>query len=200
MNAARFPPAFVARPLLAFTILTVALPAITGCAGLVVPLAVQGTLYAVDRRSAGAKLNDQTIELKILTAAGTKWGNDIHLNVTSYNGVILMTGEAPSQAIRDEIAQLAKDTVPVRSVHDEMVIGPVTDLGARSNDTLITSKVKARFAEADKVPVTAVTVVTERSVVYLMGIVSREESADAALLASTTSGVVRVVKLFEYTN
>jgi len=81
-----------------------------------------------------------------------------------------------------------------------MVVGPVSDLGARSNDTVITSKVKARFVEADTFPANVVKVVTERGVVYLMGLVSRKEAEDAARIAATTSGVARVVKVFEYTS
>ncbi len=157
-------------------------------------------LIAADRRTTGAQLDDQTIELKVETTAGSRWGNDLHLNITSYNGNVLLTGEAATAEMRSEIVQLAKSTEKVRTVYDEMVVGPVTDIGARSNDTYITSKVKARMIEAESVSSIYVKVVTERSVVYLMGIVSREQGDAAAQVAATTEGVARVVKLFEYSD
>ena len=101
--------------------------------------------------------------------------------------------------MRADVYALARGTDRVRSVHDELVVGPNTDLGARTNDSYVTSKVKTRFVEAsDKFSATQVKVVTERGVVYLMGLVTRAEGDAAAQIASTTSGVVRVVKLFEY--
>ncbi len=124
----------------------------------------------------------------------------MHLNVTSYNGIVLLTGEAPSTIIQDEITKLAKSTDRVRIVQNEMVIGPVTDLSARTNDTYITSKVKTRLLDDEKVKALYIKVVTERSVVYLMGIVPREEGTQAAQVAATTSGVASVVKVFEYKN
>jgi len=166
------------------------------------PVAMVGAGAAVvafeDRRTTGAQVDDQTIELKVVTTAGSRWGNDLHLNVTSYNGNVLLTGEAATAEMRSEVVQLVKSTDRVRNVYDEMVVGPVTDLGARSNDTYITSKVKARMIESETVQSTYVKVVTERSVVYLMGIVSREQGDAAAQIAATTEGVARVVKLFEY--
>ena len=158
-------------------------------------------MMAADRRSAGAQVDDGAVEFKVESEAGTRWGNDIHLNVTSYNGFVLLTGEAPNAAVRSEIARIARGSSErVRNVYDEMVVGPVTDLGARSNDSYVTSKVKARMLDSDAVKTIYVKVVTERSVVYLMGIVSRQEGEAAAQVAATTEGVARVVKLFEYTN
>jgi osmotically-inducible protein OsmY len=124
----------------------------------------------------------------------------MHLNVTSYNGIVLLSGEAPTVAARDGIEEIARKTDRVRSVQNEMVVGPSTDLSARSNDSYITSKVKARLVEANKVPANLVKVVTERGVVYLRGLVTRQEGEIAASIAATTDGVVRVVKVFEYTN
>ena len=176
-------------------------PLLVGCVPAVIAVGVgAGTLVAVDRRSTGAQVDDQTIEFKVTTSAGTRFGDTIHLNVVSYNGLVLLTGEAPTIAVVDEIAQLARTTDRVRTVQNEMVIGPTADLASRSNDTVTTSKVKARFVEADRFSANFVKVVTERSVVYLMGIVSRHEADAAAQIASTTAGVARVVKVFEYTN
>jgi osmotically-inducible protein OsmY len=174
---------------------------LVGCAPpMIAAGAAQVALVAVDRRSTGAQVDDQTIEFKVETTAGSRWGNDLHLNITSYNGNVLLTGEATTAEMRNEVVQLAKSTERVRKVYDEMVVGPVTDLGARSNDTYITSKVKARMIESETVQSIYVKVVTERSVVYLMGIVSREQGDAAAQVAATTESVARVVKLFEYTD
>ena len=180
--------------------LSFALPILDGCVPLIVAGAAQVAVSAGDPRSTGAQIDDQTIEVKVTTAAGSKWGNEVHLNVTSYNGIVLLTGEAPSTVVQDEITKIAKSTDRVRIVQNEMVIGPVTDLSARTDDTYITSKVKTRLLDDDKVKALYIKVVTERSVVYLMGIVPREEGTQAAQVAATTSGVASVVKVFEYKN
>jgi osmotically-inducible protein OsmY len=177
------------------------IPLLDGCAPAAIAVGAGYTaVVANDQRSTGAQLDDQTIEFKIATEAGSRWGNEVHLNATSYNGVVLLTGEAPTTVVQDEITKIATSTDRVRSVQNEMVIGPVTDLGARTNDTYITSKVKTRLLEDEKLKALYVKVVTERSVVYLMGIMTREEGNQAAQVAATTAGVARVVKVFEYKN
>jgi len=188
-------------PLTLFLVLLAAAvaPLLTACAPVIVAGAAGAALVATDRRSTGAQLDDTTIETKIATTVASRYGDTVHFNVTSYNGIVLLTGEVPDVAIRSDVYALARGTERVRSVHDELVVGPVTDLSARTNDSYITSKVKTRFVESDKFSATQVKVVTERSVVYLMGIVTRVEADAAAQIASTTTGVARVVKLFEIT-
>ena len=187
-------------PLAALAIVAAALPLLDACAPVVVVGAVAGgALVATDRRSVGAQADDQTIELKVATEMATRYGDRLHLNATSYNGVVLLTGEATDSAIIDDVVRFARGTDRVRAVQNEMVVGQLTDLSARTNDTYITSKVKTRFVESNKFSATQVKVVTERSVVYLMGIVSRVEADAAGEIASTTSGVTRVVRLFEIT-
>lgn len=172
---------------------------LSGCVPLVLGGAVAGgALVVADRRSAGAQVDDETIELKIANNVRANHPN-AHVNVTSYNGIVLLSGEVPDQAAKDGVANIARSTDRVRSVQNELVVAPPSSLGDRSNDTLITSKVKARFVEANEFHANQVKVVTERGVVYLMGIVSRQEADAAARLASNTGGVVRVVRLFEYT-
>jgi len=173
--------------------------ALSGCAPIIVAGMGGAVMMAADRRSSGAQLDDQTIELKVSAAATEKYP-DAHLNVNSYNGIVLLTGEAPTAEVRGGITQLAEKTDRVRSVQNEMVVGPNSDFGNRSNDTFITSKVKARLVEADKVPANLIKVVTERAVVYLRGLVTPQEGDAAASIAATTEGVLRVVKVFEYTN
>ena len=177
----------------------VSLCLLAGCVPVLIAGAAGGAaMVATDRRSAGAQVDDESIELKITTQASSEFGERIHLNVTSFNGVVLLTGEVPDQAALASIGNLAKNTEKVRVVHNEMVIGPNSDFSARSNDTYITSKVKTRMLEANKFPPNAVKVVTERSVVYLLGIDSKEEGDAAAEIAATTAGVARVVKFFQY--
>ena len=181
--------------------LAIAATVLQGCVPVIVAGAAGATMIAVDRRSTGAQVDDQAIELKVESEAGTRWGNDIHLNVTSYNGNVLLTGEAPNAQVKTEIEKITRASHDrVRKIYNEMVIGPVTDLGARSNDSYITSKVKTRMIDSESVRSIYSKVVTERSVVYLMGIVSRKDGDAAAQVAATTEGVARVVKLFEYTD
>ena len=172
---------------------------LAGCVPLIVAGAVGGTaLVATDRRSVGAQADDEAIELKISNNIGTGYGDRVHVSVTSYNGIVLLTGEVPTQDLIATIGEIARTTAKVRRVHNEITVGPVADVGSRTNDSYITSKVKARFVESNKFAATHVKVVTERQVVYLMGLVRRDEGDTAGQLASTTSGVLRVVKLFEY--
>jgi osmotically-inducible protein OsmY len=181
--------------------LLTALGVLAGCVPVLIAGAAGGAaMVATDRRSAGAQVDDESIELKIATQASSEFGERIHLNVTSYNGIVLLTGEVPDQATLASVGNLAKNTEKVRVVHNEMVVGPNSDFSARSNDTYITSKVKTRMLEANKFPPNVVKVVTERSVVYLMGIDSKEEGDAAAEIAATTAGVARVVKFFQYSS
>ena len=188
---------------LLFTVFALAVGTSTllaGCVPLVVAGAVGGTaLVATDRRTVGAQADDEAIELKTQNNIGAGYGDRVHINVTSYNGIVLLTGEVPTQDLVSTVGEMVRTTAKVRRVHNELVAGPVSDLGARSNDSYITSKVKTRFVEASKTfSATHVKVVTERQVVYLMGLVRRDEGDAAAQIAATTSGVSRVVKLFEY--
>jgi len=172
---------------------------LSGCVPLVVGAAAGGAaLVATDRRSVGAQADDEAIELKIANNSSNRYGDRVHVNVTSYNGIVLLTGEVPDEATRREIVEMVRTTDRVRAVHDELEVRPNTPMSERTNDTYLTGLVKSRFVEQNRFPATQVKVVTERGVVYLMGIVSRAEGDAAAQIASTTSGVRRVVKLFEY--
>ena len=174
---------------------------LAGCVPLLVAGAVGGTaLVATDRRSVGAQADDEAIELKVGNNIGTGYGDRVHVNVTSYNGIVLLSGEVPTQDLVATIGEIARTTAKVRRLHNEIGVGPVSEVGSRTNDSYITSKVKTRFVEANKFSATHIKVVTERQVVYLMGLVRRDEGDLAGQIASTTSGVLRVVKLFEYIN
>jgi len=174
---------------------------LSACVPIVIGAAVAGTaLVVADRRSVGAQADDEAIELKIQNNIGGTFGDRVHVNATSYNGIVLLTGEVPTAELKTQVEQIARTTPKVRRVDDELAVGAVTTIGARSNDSYITSKVKARLVETNKVPANLVKVVTERQIVYLMGILSHAEADAAAQIAATTSGVQRVVKVFEYTD
>jgi osmotically-inducible protein OsmY len=172
-----------------------------GCVPVMIGAGMGATaMVATNRRTAGAQVDDESIELKINTAITSSYGESVHVNVTSYNATVLLTGEVPNKTVFDDILKVARTTERVKAVENYMFVGPNTDLSSRTNDSYITSKVKARLVESDKISANDVKVVTERAVVYLMGIVTRSEGDTAAQIAATTSGVAKVVKVFEYTN
>jgi len=183
---------------LLFTMVLIPALLLQGCIPLVVAGAGGAALVATDRRSTGTQVDDEIIEDKVLATVHQRFKGDFHVNATSYNGIVLLTGEVPAEGAKADIGEIARTTPKVRAVQNELILGAVTDLGARSNDTLITSKVKARFVEANKFQINHVKVVTERGVVYLLGVVRRSEGDAAAEIARTTNGAQRVVKVFEY--
>jgi len=177
--------------------------ALQGCVAVVATTAAGGVLVAEDRRTNAAMFEDESLELKTQRRISEKFDqyrDTIHTNITSYNRNVLITGEVPSEEVKDGIGKILKETDNVRNVTNELANAAPTSIGSRSNDTLITSKVKSRFIEARKFQPNWVKVVTENKVVYLMGIVNHKEAADAADIAATTSGVEKVVKVFEYTD
>jgi osmotically-inducible protein OsmY len=189
------------RMLVVVPLVGAALQSAGGCAVVVVGATVgAGTLVAMDRRSTGVRVGDQSVESKLTKTASERWGITAHINVTSYDGKVLLTGEVPTAAVREEIERIAKDTEYVRSVTNELLVGPESTIGERTKDTYITSKVKARLIESKKFDANNVKVVTERRTVYLLGLVSPVEGDAAAEVAASTSDVARVVKLFEYTS
>jgi osmotically-inducible protein OsmY len=184
-------------------LLAAALIAATLSLGACIPLVVAGAagaaLVVSDRRSTSTQIDDAAIETKLAGTLAERHGERAHVNVTSYNGVVLLTGEVPDVAAKVGVAAMAQATDRVRSVHDELVVAPPAELSGRTNDAYLTSLVKSRFLEAtDTFSTTHVKVVTERSVVYLMGLVRRAEADAATRIAASTHGVSRVVKVFEY--
>lgn len=177
-----------------------ALASLSGCFPLVATGIGATALVADDRRTAGIIVEDENIENKALLRIEQKHSANTHVNVTSFNRVVLLTGEATSAEARDDIDRIVRGIENVRSVHNEIRVAPTTTLMLRSNDTVQTSKVKARFVEANKFRANHVKVVSENSVVYLMGLVKRQEAQDATEIARTSGGVHRVVRLFEYTD
>lgn len=173
-----------------------------GCAPLLVGGAVAGgAMVASDRRSTGIQLEDQAIELRLVKALGDAFPSDrAHINVTSYNQRVLLTGEVATEQAKADAQAIAQKSENVRSVVNELHVGSLSTMSNRNFDTALTSKVLASLLKAEDVPSGAIKVVSERAVVYLMGRVTQGEGDAAARVASRVSGVQRVVKLFDYLN
>jgi len=181
-------------------LLLAVVPVLQGCFPVVATGVGAGALMAVDRRTSGAYVEDEGIELKASNLIENKFKDKVHVNVTSYNRRILLTGEAPSEAVKLEAEQVVKGVANVVGVTNEIAIGDLTSFSSRSNDTYITSKVKARMLDARKFSANNVKVVTENGVVFLLGLVNNKEAEDAVEITRTTSDVKKVVKVFEYQN
>ena len=176
----------------------VAATTLSACAPLLIGGAMfGGSLMAVDRRTSGAQVEDQTIELKSLNRVKEVIGGAGHVNITSYNRQVLLTGEVPAEADKAAIEQAIGRTENLRSIVNEMAVMAPSSISGRSNDTLLTSKVKASLVDAKDIISTAVKVVTERSVVYLMGRVTEREANRATEVARGVAGVDKVVRVFE---
>ena len=183
-------------------LLLLLLPLLTlpGCAPVIVAGAATGAAVAHDRRTFGSMIDDQTIELKAGAAivSDATLRSQTHINITSMNGIVLLTGEATTLEDRDQVLKLVREVNGVRRISNEMRITSPSPIGRRAQDSLITSAVKSRLLVAKDVDPTRIKVVTENNAVYLMGIVTRDEGEHAAAHAATIDGVDRVVKIFEY--
>ena len=175
-----------------------ALICLQGCVALVGAGIVTGIMVADDRRTTGTILEDKVIRRKVSNLISEKYADQVQVDLTSYNRVVLLYGQVPSQAIMDDIGLMALETQNVRDVQNEIIIAGASSFVARSNDTMLTSKVKSRLMSNDEVSANHVKVVTDAGSVYLMGLVTRAEAESATQTAATTSGVKRVVKVFEF--
>ena len=170
----------------------------TACAPLVVGGAAVGSaLVAVDRRTSGAQLDDQGIELRASNRIKEQFGERANVSVTSYNRQVLLTGEAASEAVKAEVERVVAGVDNVRSIVNELGVVNSPSFSQRSSDTLITGKVKAGMVDAKDLSAVAFKVVTTRGTVYLMGRVTQREATRATDIARNTSGVMRVVRVFE---
>lgn len=171
---------------------------LTACLPAVVGGAAAGGVMAADRRTSGIYIEDQGIEIKAEKNIKDQLGDKIHVNVTSYNRNVLITGEADDEATKAKAEAIVKAVDNVKHVTNELAIDMKSTISNRNNDAYVTSKVKARMLKEGRFPANYVKVVTESSVVYLMGLVTKQEAQDAVEIASGTDGVYRVVKVFEY--
>ena len=175
------------------------LPQLQGCVEMAVVGAGATALALDDRRSAGAQTEDKEIDLRGEARVNERFGDKVHINVTSFNRNVLLTGETPDAAAKAQIEKIVREITNVRGVVNEIQILGASSYSARGNDSYITSKVKARFIDSGRTfSANHVKVVTESSVVYLLGLVTRAEAEAAVEIARTTGGVQKVVRVFEY--
>jgi len=183
------------QKLLAVLLLSLGLSA---CAPVMIGGMMGGAMVASDRRTTGIQLEDEGIEQRSATARDENFGTKEHINFTSYNRQVLMTGEVSSDRVRQQIEQLIGRVENVRLVANELAVGPASSFSDRSNDVLLVAKVKAAMVDSEDVFANVFKVVAERGTVYLMGRVTQREATRATEVVRGVSGVKRVVKVFEY--
>ncbi|MCK9987193.1 MAG: hypothetical protein AzoDbin1_03665 [Azoarcus sp.] len=174
------------------------LPLLQGCFPLVAGGVGAGAAMVADRRTSGAYVEDEGIEWRTSSALRDRLGDAVHINVTSFNRNVLLTGEAPSEAHRAEAERVAGGIANVKGIVNEIQVAGTSSLTSRGNDSLITSKVKARFVDSAQFSANHIKVVTEAGTVFLLGIVTRREADAATEVARRTDGVRKVVRVFEY--
>ncbi|MHC8441124.1 MAG: BON domain-containing protein [Candidatus Eutrophobiaceae bacterium] len=185
------------NPILALLLL---LPILQGCAaiGLGGALAA-GANASIDRRTTGTLIDDELIELKALKeySSDKDIREQTHINITSYNGIVLMSGEAPNQAILNKVMNILRDIPKIKHIHNEISISAPSSLISRASDSGITAKIKSLLLIEEKLSALNIKVVTENGTVFLMGIITNEEADLATDITRRASGVQKVVRLFE---
>jgi len=181
------------------TLLLVSASALQGCVdAIIIGGVATGVYLAADRRQAEVMLADQRIEFAASHRVGEALKGQGHVNVTSYNSMVLLTGEVPTAQAKAEVEKIVSEVPQVKAVVNELQIAGTSSAASRSNDAYITSKVKANFLGNGKFRATDIKVVTEAGVVFLLGLVTREEADAATEVARGTAGVQKVVRVFEY--
>jgi len=188
----------VQRPLATALLCGAMLTSLTGCIELMVGGAVMGGVAAADRRTLGAQTDDKTITVKGEAKLPGLVGDAGHVNVNSFNRNVLLTGEVRDEAMRQSVEREIRAIPGVEGVTNEMVIAGPASYTSRSNDALITTKVKASLVDMKTISAASFKVVTENGTVFLMGRVTQREGTVAADVARSVSGVQKVVKLFDY--
>jgi osmotically-inducible protein OsmY len=178
-------------------VLLASLASLSACAPLIVGGAVMTGVMVTDRRTTGTQVEDETIEIKVTSAVRQDLGDRVHLNVTSFNRQVLLSGEVRTAADKERAEKLASSQENVNAVVNDLAVIPVSSLTQRSKDIVITGRVKAAFVDAKDLQVNAFKVVTERGIVYLMGRVTAREAKRATEIARSMSGVTKVVRVFE---
>jgi osmotically-inducible protein OsmY len=187
----------IAKKVRNLLILSLGLPLLAGCFGAAVVGTGAGVLMLTDRRNSETYIADEAMEIRAAARLLEKFGDKAHVNVTSYNRMLLLTGEAPNAALKAEVEKVASEVPNVKTIANELAIAGPSGYGGRSNDALLTAKVKARFVDANKFAAQHVKVVTEAGIVFLLGIVTRAEANHAIEIASTTGGVLKVVHMLD---
>jgi osmotically-inducible protein OsmY len=175
-------------------------PLLSSCAPLVFAGGATAISAAHDRRTAGSQLDDQSIELKSSKQLSddADLRQNAHVNITSYNGLVLVTGETTTNEQRERVVGMVRGIAGVRRIVNDLRVTPPSPFSARTQDTWITSKVKSKLIGVEGLDSLQVKVITENSVVYLMGLVTQKEAELAANAITELSGIERIVKLFEY--
>jgi len=174
------------------------LPLLSACVpAVIVTGAAVGVVSYHDRRSTGTQADDETTEWRARNRLPAVWRERGNVNFTAYNRRVLVSGEVPDERAKEEIGALAAALDGVQKVHNELRIGPVSTVGDRADDVLLSSRIKARLLDQKVVSSNHVKPVSERGVVFLMGIVSESEAQAAIDVVRTTAGVAKVVSLFE---
>jgi len=189
-----FSRAFI-RPILLCLLLGLALPVLHGCFGIALVGTTTGVMAITDRRSLGTQTDDTAIELKSGNYISQNIKEVSHINLVSYNRRVLLTGEVPSESIKAQVGREVAQIENVLAVWNELVVAGNSSLASRTNDSFITSKIKARFVDANEFSAHHVKVVTEGGTAFLLGIVNSREAEAAVRVTRTTSGVGRVVNM-----
>ncbi len=187
----------LSRGAAALVLTAVAAATLSACAPVILGGAAVGAMVAVDRRTSGAQLEDEAIELRGASRLREAFGERAHVNITSYNRQVLLTGEVANEQAKQQAEQVVSRVENVKGIVNELAVMPLTSLMQRSADTLVTGKVKASIVDDSSLSVSAFKVVTERGTVYLMGRVTQREADRATQLARHVDGVQRVVRVFE---
>lgn len=186
------------RRLLSAVLAAGLLPALSACVPAIVATGAAVTLISAhDRRSTGTQADDETSEWKGSNRLPAQYGDAVHVNFTAFNRRLLVSGEVPSEDVRQAIGALAEQIEGIRQVHNEVQVAPAATLGSRSNDAWISSKFKARLVDSNQLSANHIKPLTESGTLFLMGIVAEREARVAVAIARTTAGVRKVVNLLE---
>ncbi len=185
------------RKVIGLALVATAVPLLQGCFPLAVTGAAVGGLVASDRRTTGTYIEDESIEWKTIGKVRDRFPG-AHINATSFNRRVLLTGEVPNEESKKQVEDAVRTIENVKEVTNELQVAGASSYASRGSDSLVTSNVKARMVNNAKFSPTHIKVLTEAGVVYLMGLVTPAEGDAAVEVARTTSGVNRVVKVFEY--
>lgn len=168
-----------------------------------VPLVIGGAGAAAyssleDRRTTGIQIEDESIEVRASNRISDRFGSTVHVNVTSYNRIALLTGEVPDERAKADVEKIVRAVPNVRDVTNDLQVSGISSMVSRGNDSYLTSKVRGRLLDTKRVSNVHVKVVSESGVVYLMGVVTEQEADEAVEIVRNTGGVRKVVKVFEY--
>ena len=173
--------------------------ALQGCVPIVIGAGGAAAYSSLeDRRTTGTQIDDESIEVRASNRLSDRFGGTVHINVTSYNRVALLTGEVPDEKTRVEAEKIVRAVPTVRDLTNDLQISGISSLASRGNDSYLTLKVRGRLLDTKALSQANIKVVTESGVVYLLGLVTATEADEAVELARNTGGVRKVVKVFEY--